>query len=490
MVDIGVALSMTTVKHMNTISGRRATRGPRLVVWFVAMGLAAVSCAGTVDILAEGEREAGPPDEQPVAVPQPTAAELATATPAPLPTATPTPTPLPTATPVPTPLPTPTPTPTPTPLPEPASVTAPATVRALVGDTVQTDITASSPADNPVTSIRLQDAPPGMTGISRFTPRAAGTWEATVVVTDSLGRQTRQNVTFVARYPRRSSAVVAMGDSIASGHGLDLRDYLGRDTCFRSDDGYPRRVVDALVSAGDLPQNAELALVACSGFDTAELSTKLVTGGIKGTEPPGGGRRTQLDWAVQANPRFVLLSTGINDLGFVDPARFVVDGHLDTELVQSRLAGLRRDLASVVERLVAATDATIVVAGYYNPTAPRPQGVDGCEAQCFYAVTAEAVESLNTAIRDALPTNDRVVFVDLASPFVGHGAPNGLGPDDGRAGGGFLGGLLGEYFSAIQPYCAKGETQGEPWINYIDCVHPTRTGAAAIARSIIAALDR
>ena len=83
----------------------------------------------------------------------------------------------------------------------------------------------------------------------------------------------------------------------------------------------------------------------------------------------------------------------------------------------------------------------------------------------------------------------RVVFVDIAAVFVGHEAPNGLGPDGLREGdfwiiGDLVGGLVGD----VHPYCARGDTLGDPWINSVDCVHPDVTGTAAIADLVLDAI--
>jgi lysophospholipase L1-like esterase len=460
----------------------------RLVAVVAGMAILGGSCAQAPDILAQGERDQDPLETAAVASGtsgvQPTPAPV----PTPTPLATPTASPVPTATPEPTQTARPTPTPTPTPIP--VDVIAQVEVRVEVGSTLTTPfVRVTADSSNPVVSLDIENPPPGLEGVTRFAPTQPGTWHSTVVVVDDAGNVIRESIVFVARYRARPNAVVAMGDSIASGHGLQISDYLGRDRCFRSNDGYPRRVVDALVDAGDLPAGTELGLVACSGVDSDDLSSELVDGGISGTEPVAGGRRTQLEWAVHANPALIFLSVGINDLGFVNPSKFITDGRLDEDVIGARLQSLRSELESVLDELVAKTDSRIVVTGYYNPTAERPQGIAGCETSCFRAVTEAAVEQINDAIVKSLPVSDRVLFAELASIFEGHGAPNGLGPDGLRAGNGFLGDLLGSYTEGIQAYCAKGDTSHDAWVNSVDCVHPTKRGAGEIASAVLTALD-
>jgi hypothetical protein len=84
---------------------------------------------------------------------------------------------------------------------------------------------------------------------------------------------------------------------------------------------------------------------------------------------------------------------------------------------------------------------------------------------------------------------ERVELVDIHSIFVGHGAPNGLGPDGLRAGGfGLLGSLIGGLVSDVHPYCAHGETIGDPWVNSVDCVHPDGLGTRMLAETVAAAI--
>jgi hypothetical protein len=143
---------------------------------------------------------------------------------------------------------------------------------------------------------------------------------------------------------------------------------------------------------------------------------------------------------------------------------------------------------------VAATDATVVVTTYHDPTAARPHGIDGCEGACFASAAAEVVSALDAAIAGvASRFGDRVLVADVRPAFAGHGAGNGVGPDGMRAGdlpswvpaaaGGLVDGLSG-----VTPFCADGDAGGEPWVSSFDCVHPNGTGADAYADAVVAAL--
>lgn len=413
----------------------------------------------------------------------------------------PTPTPSPSATVEPTPAPTSPPTTTPTPeTSEPpenvAPITSPRTFRAAVGESVTLDVTAFD-SDGQVEDIVWAGLPPGIeqsdTGETVWIPADAGTWLGSYEVRDDDGAVSRADAAFVARYPSNRDGLVAMGDSVASGHGLQESDYLGRDGCWRDGgEAYPRRVFDALVAAGDLAEErAELGLVACSGHDTDDLFETPVSGGISGTAPDGVDKLTQLEWAVRANPAIVTLTIGANDTGFVGPAKLLLPDHsLNRPDVAQRMDVIRSDLRIVLERLVTATDAEIYVTNYYDPTATDPQGVPGCRHECFADKAAEVVDEMNRTIAEVVAEFDlRVQLVDIHTPFVGHGAPNGLGPDGLRAGGfGILGSLVGGLVAEVHPYCSHGDATGDPWINSIDCVHPDGGGTQVIADTVLAAI--
>ena len=361
-------------------------------------------------------------------------------------------------------------------------------VTATVGESVDLVIDVEGGGDVDLVASAFVGEPPGVGEDGTWTPVTAGTWDATVVLTDDQGRTSEHPVRFSSRYPANPDTLVAVGDSIASGHGLQVRDYLGGDPCFRSDDGYPNLVATGLVERGIFGDAGAAFVVACSGARVADVSTVPVTGGSPDWAPTGVDELTQLDWVIRANPAVVTVTVGINDIGFVEPAALIVDGRLDDAVFDARVAAMAVELDELVGRIIDATDADIVVTGYYNPAAARPQGVEGCRVDCFRAIAGKAVDSLDDAIASALPASPRVRFVALAERFADHGAPNGLGLDSARAGEGLLGELFGGPFVGTQSYCARGDTVGESWINALDCVHPDDEGHRQIAAAVLEAL--
>lgn len=380
--------------------------------------------------------------------------------------------------------PTPTVAPTPAPL-----VVGVEDVTATVGEPAAIVIDVSD-ADGGVEVVATEfvGEPPGVRDDGTWIPETPGTWDATVRVTDDLGRIGEHPIRFRARYPASPDTLVALGDSVASGHGLQARDYLGGDPCFRSDKGYPDLVAQALIERGVFAETGAAFVVACSGAGVADVTTAPVTGGSPDWAPPGVDALPQIDWAVRANPAVVTVTVGINDIGFVEPAGLIVDGRLDEAAFDARVSAMADGLGAIVARLVAETDAAIVVTGYYNPAAERPQGVEGCELDCFRTVAGQAVERVDGAILTALPDDPRVRFVSVAERFADHGAPNGLGLDSARSGEGVLGEVFGGPFVGTQAYCARGDTVGESWINALDCVHPDEEGHRQIAAAVLDAL--
>jgi len=331
---------------------------------------------------------------------------------------------------------------------------------------------ATDPDGDDVT-VEATGLPPGAAlsdGQITWTPEDAGTWIGAVQVTDEDGATATQPVRFESRYPQQLDSLVALGDSVASGQGLDREDYLLLDGCWRSEGGaYSALVYD------DLGWNGGFDLVACSGAETSDLPD-------------------QIEQAVETNPGVVTITIGANDLRFDHPEEMLTDdGAFEEDVASERLATLGGGLDDALERLVAATDATVVVTTYHNPAAGDPHGIDGCERECFKAAANEMVDRLAGTISGTASRfpADRVVVADVREAFEGHGAGNGYGPDGIRAGDGA--GVLNVVFerttARTTPFCSKGDAEGDPWVSGLDCVHPDGDGARAYADAVLDALD-
>jgi lysophospholipase L1-like esterase len=379
----------------------------------------------------------------------------------------------------------------------PAAATDPARrVTATVGEPTSIPLT-----DSPEREVQVTGLPDGANVVDRaivWTPRSAGEWTA-VVRAGRTGNQkvalttragvgtaagtTIRRITLVSRYPARPGAIVAMGDSVAAGQGLQLTDYFGGDSCWRAGDrNYPRRILPAWTKLHP-GTPTEVATVACSGFDSGDLMDAGVKGGVDGTGP-SNRQLPQLEWAVRANPGLVTITVGANDLHFDRPEQSLHrDGTVNRGVVDQRLRSFGRNLAKILDRLLARTDARIVVTTYGDPAAAHPEGVGNCRDACFAHAVTDIVGRLDDRIvaTVAATGSARVSVADVRTAFVGHGAPNGVGPDALR-----LGTRLGPTVQGASAFCAIGHPGGDPWINPIDCVHPNAAGTRAYADAVTA----
>ncbi|MGH9027797.1 MAG: GDSL-type esterase/lipase family protein [Acidimicrobiia bacterium] len=351
-------------------------------------------------------------------------------------------------------------------------VAASSEFRLGVGNDGEMMVGASDPDGGDVT-VAATGLPPGAVlgadGIE-WAPDDAGTWMTTLRATDEDGATTTHTVRFESRYPQALEQLVALGDSVASGQGLDREDYLLLDECWRAEDAaYAALVYD------DLDWSGGCDLVACSGAETSDM--------------PG-----QVEQAVAVNPELVTITIGANDLRFDHPEEMLTDeGVFDEAVASARLATLAGGLGDALTRLVSATDSTIVVTTYHNPAAGTPHGIDGCETTCFRAATDEMVDRLAATISGTARRfpDDRVLVADVSDAFDGHGAGNGYGPDGIRAGDGAgpFDFVFDHTTARTTPYCSKGDPDGDPWVSGLDCVHPDGDGSRAYADSILAVVD-
>lgn len=387
----------------------------------------------------------------------------------------------------------------------PPVLTVPAEARVTAGRPLAVPLAATDPEGGAV-ALTVRGLPPGAifdhaddhAGVVRWTPAAdqAGTWRLRVEAVDEEGATAAAAVDVLARAPAHPAAYLALGDSVASGYGLDRMDYLGGDSCGRAESAaYPARVAGRWPDAlGPVPA---VALVACSGATVDDVRTEPVPG-PDALVGDGRGDRSQLDWAVAANPGVVSLTVGANDLRFFAAAELVgPGGTVDGERLAGRLTRVSGDLDRVLTRLVEATDATVVVTTYHDPTAARPHGLPGCTGACFAAAAAEIVTALDATLAEVAGRfGDRVLVADVRAAFAGHGAGNGLGPDGLRSGDlpswvPAAAGRLVDGLSGVTPFCADGDGggTGDPWVSSFDCVHPNGAGADAYAAAVVAALS-
>ena len=358
-----------------------------------------------------------------------------------------------------------------------------------VGERLDARLSVGDP-DGTVTRIAWHRPPPGFghpggadTSFS-WTPPVAGTWRGEVTATDDGGATATAEVAFVSRHPRRQYTLVALGDSVAAGFGLDLTDALLGDPCWRAPGkAYPSLVMDRLVEAGTVRAGeARVVLAACSGTSTTDVWAAPTWSPPGAPEDLRGAAWSQLEWAVRTNPGFVTLTVGANDVGVVDLS-IAPGGELDPDELDSRLEAVAGGVGYLLDELTERTDARIVLTTYYNPTARNPTGLGRCRADCFADLAGSLHGSLNRTLAEvAARYGSGVQLVDVASLFEGHEAGDALGPD-------WLRDPI-ETFLGVQvgAYCSEDDPSGS-WVSAFDCIHPTGDGMAAIADAVAAAFS-
>ena len=358
-----------------------------------------------------------------------------------------------------------------------------------VGERLDARLSVGDP-DGTVTRIAWHRPPPGFghpggadTSFS-WTPPVAGTWRGEVTATDDGGATASAEVAFVSRHPRRQYVLVALGDSVAAGFGLDLTDALLGDPCWRAPgEAYPSLVMDRLVEAGTVRAGeARVVLAACSGTSTSDVWAAPTWRPPGAPEDLRGAAWSQLEWAVRTNPGFVTLTVGANDVGVVDLS-IAPGGELDPDELDSRLEAVAGGVGYLLDELTERTDARIVLTTYYNPTARNPTGLGRCRADCFADLAESVHGSLNRTLAEVAARYDsRVQLVDVAPLFEGHEAGDALGPD-------WLRDPI-ETFLGVQvgAYCSEDDPSGS-WVSVFDCIHPTGDGMAAIAEAVAAAFS-
>jgi lysophospholipase L1-like esterase len=267
---------------------------------------------------------------------------------------------------------------------------------------------------------------------------------------------------------------IALGDSIASGHGLLDRG----GNCRRSPRAYPHTVLAELRERHD---RVRFVMLACSGA-------------VASSEPDGlRSFKRQVSAAlgrIGTRPTLVSITIGINDFAWSDivasyyrirdPDTASFEGWVDATVHRVAEA-----LAAQLKRLLARPKVVVVLTDYHNPVNTASllfAGPAPCadKAAC-YARTEYLVHELNAALRDL--TRRRVRLAAVHQSFHGHEGPSPTcgssppsvestwvqHPDDPDS-------------NSFPPEAAL---LGEVWRG--DCFHPNALGAGVIGRAVSAA---
>ncbi len=312
---------------------------------------------------------------------------------------------------------------------------------------------------------------------------------------------------------------IALGDSIASGHGL--ADAPG-GACQRSDDGYPERVRELLAT-----QHGEVTLhhLACSGaraVEGAETEARIVacratTGRLDDADQTAFNSCEAISLAAQVDLALTLIAerpagtevlvsitVGINDAQWSDPIALtrllLATDEAFREQADALAAEIGAAVRTQVQRLlradIPATDLTIVLTDYYQPfnagsmifsllqrgqqlawgsgSSDQPcVGTDrngGAHTETCAERVRLGLQGLHDEFERIARREPRVVLAPLLGRFTGHEAAEGL--------------------------CGTAPTAGASWVQInaysgvnqrIDCFHPNATGAQQIAQIVVAA---
>ena len=250
-----------------------------------------------------------------------------------------------------------------------------------------------------------------------------------------------------AALPGASRAVdyVALGDSVASGYGLEP----AAGPCYRTQGAYPRLVLERL---RERQRVGRFAFLACSGAEARAASgPRSLRSQVTSALALIGSRR----------PTLVSVTIGINDLGWwnLGRARELLDG--DRATFEAWLRGSLRSIGIAIERelrrLLARPAVRIVLTEYYDPFNRGSPLFLLCEdaARCRKR-TDEVVTAMNRMLRGL--AGPRVRVARIQARFRGHEGPRP------RCG-------------VLPPDAARS------WIQ-LDCIHPNGRGARAIALAV------
>lgn len=360
---------------------------------------------------------------------------------------------------------------------------------AILGFDPDGDDVIVSISDGPLGFVPTLNTRGRVTGFT-WEPVEPGEWTVEVTGTDPDGATTSAEVLLVARNPRSVDLLLAMGDSVAAGFGRDRSDLLGIDDCSRSEAAaYGIQTHQELVDVGSLGADGGALLVACAGATT----TSVINTSVAATDPTGevtsDAARSQLQWALDLNPTIVTLTIGVSDLGFFDAER-VDEIVTPSPEARAQHETFAENLATIVTQLVAATDAHVAITTYYDPVASSPNGIEGCENECFQSVFSERITALNetiTSVAENFPEG-RLSLVRLDGENDVWEAGNATGPDILREGLGPLDGLVDQFTGGGGATCASDGAPDRDLISGLDCVHPNADGHGEIRRLVVEAL--
>ncbi len=284
--------------------------------------------------------------------------------------------------------------------------------------------------------------------------------------------------------------VIGLGDSIASGYGLDD----DGSACRRSQDAYAYKLADRIER--DTKRDATVQLLACSGATVREPDADTLN-----AEPDSWlhnqviAATQKIDSLPAVQTVVVAITVGADDLDFI--SNFPLLTNPDDAALKATVASTASEVSSGLqpdlERLLAHTNVHVVVTGINNPLNPTSvffqlYGAQTCKSinpagsvDC-YGRANDTMTTLNAALQQTVTTvqnetgiGHRVSFAgDVFSQFQQHFASSPV-----------CGGTSVET-SWIQQPASLGALISAQHGN--DCVHPNAAGAQAYADAVLTSL--
>lgn len=281
-------------------------------------------------------------------------------------------------------------------------------------------------------------------------------------------------------------AYFALGDSIASGHGL-------MDTggaCHKSANSYPYKVKTALEEQSFI---VDFHHMACSGAVAKRLPK---------AKPPEKSLHNQVSAAMLEiselpvdMPVLVSITIGANDFDWASPdilTRMVSPQKSFDKWVTKVTSGVETSIAQQLAILLTRPNVVVILTELYNPfntgsyvfALQNPKKLKNCPALDCYVRTELAISQFNAAITNQWlisPNQDRIRIAQINGVFRGHEAPQGAC--------GLNSPTIGETWIQYLGDPNSNSTPSLPrWLvkqigNYStgDCFHPNELGAEAIA---------
>jgi hypothetical protein len=290
----------------------------------------------------------------------------------------------------------------------------------------------------------------------------------------------------------------ALGDSIASGHGL-MDD---GSICHRSEQAYPYQVKEFLETRYE---QVNFFSLACSGATAGAPS------GQQWKSNPLKWFRIQVDAVLKElsdpnrpmdQPALISISIGMDDLGWADPMSMAIIFRLSDKDFLSRTRNMTEKIQADIQKEIARfsdkPNVSIVLTTYHNPVNRDSVffsllgghcGIRPIDQFSCYARTEIAIHDLNTALKDLEQPGRIEVTHSLHEDFHDHAAPHRADSPENSCGNAppeateswvqYPG--ESNINSEIPPQVRKKLGFTEP---FGDCFHPNYKGALAYANAV------